>query len=356
MTKIFRSTFLLLFFGLFLMLCFRARFAADDFFFMHLGDTNGVWGGMSSQYFSFSGRWACHLVSIMLLKLSSLPLFLPVFFITTFTIFYFVLSALFYKIFVRTDVDERDFNSDFAPLFFLICLFFATNNIGEVWFWFISVTGYLWSMIAILAISNFLLGKKDTNLKRLLITLCALYVGGASESMAISYTVILLIVGGYYIYREGRNEFFKSLFGKYWLTATSLIILSLCISAVAPGTSNRLELLPHVSFGEKFVVLLKSIVKVFTRYYRQYGLFLILFSIPWMPFGFFIQESRPILYKDILKLAMKFTIVYFIGLIIILFPIAFILSENGPARTLFPVTLISAAYFASLLTLAGMFF
>ncbi|MBL0102902.1 MAG: hypothetical protein IPP51_03575 [Bacteroidetes bacterium] len=80
MTKIFRSTFLLLFFGLFLMLCFRARFAADDFFFMHLGDTNGVWGGMSSQYFSFSGRWACHLVSIMLLKLSSLPLFLPVFF------------------------------------------------------------------------------------------------------------------------------------------------------------------------------------------------------------------------------------------------------------------------------------
>ena len=356
MNRILQSSYFVLFAILYVLLSWNSRFAADDFYFLHLSRDSGVWQGMAEQYTAFSGRWACHLWSLLLLKLSDFRLFLPLLFTGTMVAFYFALSALFYKVFVRTNVEESNFNSDAAVFLLISSIFFCTPSTGEVWFWFISVSGYLWSFIAILAIINSLLGKKYKNSTKLFLVVFSLYIGGASESLAVSFLLGLILTAIYSVRKYGRQEFFKSEDGRKIIIVISTITASLLISFLAPGTNVRYNMLPHPGLLEKCIIFIKAFGKIFLQYYRYHLPFLILFSLSWLRFGNAIRKSQTLSSEEAMQLLRRATILYLTLLVIIILPVTLMLSESGPARTFFPVVVSTIAYFAFLFTLTGIFF
>ena len=146
--------FTILFILLLVNLSLNARFAADDYYFLYLNMNYGPVGGTIFQYMDFSGRWLCHFISLLALNLSGFRFFLPAYFVFTFAMLYLILSSLFYKIYTYYDIDENDFNSDLPPLLLLASFILCSFSVGENWFWFISVSTYIWSISFSLLLVN----------------------------------------------------------------------------------------------------------------------------------------------------------------------------------------------------------
>ena len=143
----------------------------------------------------FSGRWLCHFISLLALNLSGFRFFLPAYFVFTFAMLYLILSSLFYKIYTYYDIDENDFNSDLPPLLLLASFILCSFSVGENWFWFISVSTYIWSISFSLLLVNLYINNKKRFYKPALIIFSSLYIGSASES----YALLMIIFSILYI-------------------------------------------------------------------------------------------------------------------------------------------------------------
>ena len=82
----------------------------------------------------------------------------------------------------------------------------------------------------------------------------------------------------------------------------------------------------------------------------------VILGLPWIAFGFYIQEMMQNNTKTILKNLILTLILTCAAIFISLFPTVFILGEIGPARALLIITLILTISFAILFTLTGMLF
>ena len=349
-------TFAILLLLLLVILSFHSRFAADDYYFLFLEREHGVIGGTLFQYNDFSGRWLCHLTSMTLLKFSGFTYFLPAFFIFTFGTLYLILSSLFYKIYSRYDVDERDFNSDFPPLLIIASLVLCSFSVGENWFWFISVTTYVWSLIFGLVLVNLYLNNKKRFYTPGLLVFSSLYIGSASESFAVLMILFSLLLVTFKIRSEGIEAFKADPKNRSLILMTVLIFSSFLLSTLSPGTFHRNNLLPSLSLIQKSEILFRSFGKIVLQYIPSKAHLFTLFGLPWIAFGFYIQEMQQSKLISILKNIAILLLLTGVSLFISLIPTVFILGEIGPARALLIITLILTIFSAIFFTLTGMFF
>ncbi len=355
MIKGLTTSFIILIIFLLINLAINVRFAADDYYFIFLNNNYGAIGGAFFQYTDFSGRWLCHFISLLLLNFSSFRMFLPIYFLATFIVFYLVLSSLFYKIYSWYDDSEKDLDSDFAPLLLLTTFFLCSFSIGENWFWFISVSTYMWSLISSLLLINLYLNNKKRFYTPYVLVFASLYIGAASESYAILMILFSGIFITYKIKQEGLPAFKANDKNKTLVRSIILIFIAFLISTLSPGTFHRNELLPNLSLIENFTVLIRSYGKIFIRYLPSKIHLFLIFSLPWMAFGFYIQELATYTLKNIIQ---KISVTIFLTLSLIfisLLPTVFLLGETGPARALSIITLIFTISFATIFTLLGMF-
>ena len=341
---------------LLVILSFNARFAADDYYFLFLEKSEGAFGGMIFQYTDFSGRWLSHFVSLMLLKLSGFKYFLAGFFILTFATLYLILSSLFYKIYNWYDVDENDFNSDFPPLLIIASLVLCAFSVGENWFWFISVTTYVWSIIFGLILVNLYLNNKKRFYTPALLIFSSLYIGSASESFAVLMILFSLLFVTFKIRSEGIEVFKASSKNRSLLLMMILIFASFLISTLSPGTFHRNALLPSLSLFQKCEILFRSFGKILIQYIPSKIHLFVIFGLPWIAFGFYIQEMLQNKTYAIIRNIFVILLLTFAAIFICLFPTVFILGETGPARALLIITLVLTISFAILFTLTGMLF
>ncbi len=358
-TKLFKGltySFTILLLLLIVILSFHARFAADDYYFLFLEKTKGAIGGTIFQYSDFSGRWLCHFVTLMVLKLSGFKYFLAAFFLFTFGILYLILSSLFYKIYNWSDIEETDFNSDFPPLLIIASLVLCSFSVGENWFWFMSVMTYGWSLIFALILVNLYLNNKKRFYTSTLLIFSSLYIGSASESFAVLIILFSILFVTFKIRSVGIENFKSNPKNQALILSMVLIFASFLISTLSPGTFHRNDLLPSLTLLQKTEVLFRSFGKILLIYIpSKIHLFAIL-GLPWMAFGFYLQEMIQDRNQTIIRNLLLVLILTLVAIPVCLFPTVFILGETGPARALLFITLVISVSTAIIFTLTGMFF
>jgi hypothetical protein len=214
----------------------------------------------------------------------------------------------------------------------------------------------MWSIIFSLILLNIFFKNTHSKFTKPLLVISCIYIGTASESLAL-FDLILLTIYSAYIIRKESLEFWKNdKQNKYILLAFATLFISFLTSILSPGSLARNELLPAFSISGRTIVFAKSILKTFFVYLPEKSWLFLILSGPWMIFGYLIQEEVAMPMRQILKRIGIIILLTIVLVSIALFPTALILGEQGPSRALSIVTLIFAISFAALFTHFGMFF
>ena len=353
-SKTFSYSFTILFAALIFILSWNSRLAADDYYFIYLTKVYGPFNATILQFNQFSGRWFCHLISTFLLTFADNRYFLPTFFITTFLALYVILSALICKINFKLKNDITKSNSNLLALIILASTFFNSFSIGENWFWFISVTTYLWSFICTLIISLFLLNDKKSVSLSAASLLCSIYIGSSSESIALSIVLLLFSYSVYNIFINGIQSFLKKKESKKIIFVVSIISLALLSSIFSPGSLLRHKLLPSPTILLQFIIFCKSAVKIFLFYLPKQIWIYLLFGSPWLFVGYNLQKKLNLPSKNINKHIVKTISLTLFTVLLCILPNTIILGEFGPARTLLLIPFIFSVCMAIIISLLGM--
>jgi hypothetical protein len=190
-----------------------------------------------------------------------------------------------------------------------------------------------------------------TGFQYLLIFCASAFIGGASESYALSAVFLLvfyllasnlrLLKNAAFNFPAGRALNFKISFALLVLAA------SFTVTMLAPGNKNRLDLLPHAGFAQLCWVQVKSFIKiVFIRTPAQLP-FLLLFSTPWFVLG---QKCAAKEMQSLVSFLKRIVPYFFLSLFFVfvfLMPTSFVMVELGPDRSLSFITFFIAFCFAA---------
>ncbi len=337
-----------LFLSLYLVLSFNCRLSSDDFYYLGLHNEFGAWGGMAHQYFKWSGRWAAHWIACALIGAYRNFWFLPLITLSTLTALIFSIRGILTDVISKYGYITKP-DSLLISLAIVATFFFTSYGIGESWFWYIIIITYMWSIIAFIIILNMIF-REGRLINYVMVVLAGCFIGGASESFAMIFITVLLLILGYrisplkYSYSESVNK--KLIF------AIAIITISLAVSAFAPGTGVRNSLLPSVTISGKVFITAKAFIKYFVRYLPQKILCFLFLLSPIVFFGMMFRKNvnRKINYAYTLRIL---SVLYPAGLIILFIPTCFILGETGPDRALSIVSLYTVIIFGILFFLLG---
>lgn len=341
------SCVLILFVFLFVMLCFYSRLATDDYFFIWDVNTKGIRNSLYLQYMRWSGRFSAgFLVDVIYKYLKTDQTWYFAYPLLSFVILsfgtYFSISSIsgFYNIAIKK------FHKWIMTFSFVALLFFMSADIGESWFWYVGLSCYLMSIIAFIWGIAFLFHSKHQLISTVMMMICFLYIGGASEVFSVIYGILLTILLIYKFKKAGNfNIFITSVFNKKLLIAYITLAISFTILLVAPGNYLRDGLFPKHQFFYSFFITAKSFVK-FGSYYLPFKLaYVLTFSVPFIVIGNCISPSDKnkiiIPFTGFLKKATFFLITL---MFIFFFLVAYVLVETGPPRIWFMLSLMIAVY------------
>jgi hypothetical protein len=317
----------LLFVILYCTLSFNDRLVSDDFYYLYLKNHFGAWGGMLFQYKNWSGRWTAHWIACSLLSFSKNSFFLPLLNLTTLGCLFLVIRSSLKKIFAALNIPADIMLPGFS-LLLITAFFFATFSIGESWFWYIIVITYMWSLIAFLFLLNFIFDA-GRNYRWILAIPAAIFIGGASESFALVFIVLLFII--VFIKRKRESIFSKKIFLKAMIL---LVVLagSFFVSWLAPGTEIRRSLLPQTTLGFKVTSYVKSIARYFIFYLPKHAGYIFIFSFPWLFLGEYMRSRFSI--AELNRSMKKCSVIFLLSLAVLYIPTTYIMSDAGPDRAL----------------------
>lgn len=341
-TRITVSKFILLllfsiaFLSLYFLLSYNNRLAADDFYFLKNLNDHGIWNAMLAAYHSWVTRWfAILFLNVVLTTYTLFHSLLP-YHLFTIIVLIFVLMKL-----IRVVADKiLHIRFSFATLLFhsillLASFFFFTFNIGETWFWITSTAMYLWSIIFLIAGFTIIIQNKITLLKGMLLILCFLFIGGASESIAIN---TLFLLGGGIVYFNYRNKFSLRNFwsdnrNKMLFIAIVSVVAALLISYAGEGRSLRQSALPDTGLMKAKFISLKLLVKLVLFQLPLKIHWFIFFSVPWIVLGQQFSLDKKESLEKILSKIFKFFLLFMLLSFISFIPVSYLLGETGPFRT-----------------------
>ena len=170
---------------------------------------------------------------MLFLKLRSIPYFLFLYFLFSYTILYIAIRNLLKQIRLKFQLHIK-YLSLYAILAIGV-LFFCTTTPNETWFWFTSSTGYFWSTIAFFfALGTYLKIKKNVP-DYFIIIISLLFIGGSIEPIT---ALTGLCLTYQIINKKNRN------INIVWLSILSIAFL---INYLSPGTTFRDKITPSLS-------------------------------------------------------------------------------------------------------------
>lgn len=351
-----RYTFLLylcflLFAILYIFLSFHSRLATDDYYFIADSKKHGLLEQVGFQYMHWTGRYTATLAMNVFYNLwgldqlpyTSLPLisilllFLGAFLLT---------KKLSLQFSLQLELKERFILS----CSFVIMLFFLSYDIGESWFWYCGYSSYLWSIIALLWGTYFLMHKQKQVITGILAAFCFIYIGAASELYAaiIGFIYTLIVIK---IMRSNKTNL--SLQHKWKIYSTYIFLgIAFLIMLLAPGNYLRDQLFPEHSFSGSLVITVKSLIKLFLIYLPSKLPYLLALGVPLLLIGMEIGKRKAAI-GSFRSSAKKTSIFTAIILLLFFWLTAFVMMETGPARVLFFASFIISIYISSLFFLLG---
>jgi hypothetical protein len=331
----FLSVFSMAFLILYFILSCNNRLAADDYYFLKNANDYGIWNGMLEAYHSWVTRWFA--ILFLNLAFKSYSLFHSLFPYHLFTLVVFIIAVIGFMniLFKKFDVKFPSIILLLYSILFISAFFFFTFNIGETWFWVTSTTMYLWSLIFFLAGLTVIIQPGNQLWKKFFCFLCFLFIGGASESTAISILFLLLVWIIYIFFKSGfaLEIFQKDARIKLLIIAIVAIVASLFISYMGEGRSLRQSALPHTGILTAKFISLKSFVKLLLFYLPLKIHWFLFFSIPWIYLGHQLnsekKENIGKVFGKLIRFFSAFLLLSFISFI----PVSYLLGETGPFRT-----------------------
>lgn len=313
---------------------------------------------MKDLYTSYSGRWTAYSLTGSIVYLCyKFPVTLFAFNIITISILIFLLYNITRILLEKISKTVLPRNLIFVfTLILTSALFFTSFNKGETWFWLVQVCTYLWSIIAFLVIILVILNNNNNKwLDSIILIISSVFTGGASESYAMIFILILILS----LILINTSELFKTIFHNKKSVRNNLMlsILIICISffitAIAPGNEVRLNALPQPSLIERMVIPVKSFAGLLIFKISLIIPVLILFCLPWLILGNYFSSGNK-------KYNFRFEIKPFIYLILLLFvfilPTSIIMSETGPDRALAIISFILVFFFSGWFYYVGLNF
>ena len=201
----------------------------------------------------------------------------------------------------------------------LINFFFTSFNLGESWFWYTSVCSYMLSLIAAIFLFANINNTKFTLLNSLVLIICSLFIGGASESFAVITLLFLFLA---LLISLSKIQRIQALFqrSKKQKIILSILLLSasFAITAIAPGNAIRLSVLPHSTPVHQLIMPFKSWLKFSFLLLTHHFSTTLLFSLPFLFFGEKMKSEKAISVwewiKEIKLVLMAFTLLWFVML------------------------------------------
>jgi hypothetical protein len=339
-----------LFISLYFILSFHARLVGDDFFYLWLKKSFGAWNGMMYQYEHWSGRWTAHYLGCLLLEVWKSPYLVPSVCILTFFLLFLSIKLILKNIFHFLK-NEKISGINSLTVIIISTLFLTSFSIGETWFWYIIIITYLWSIIAFIFLLGIIFNQKKRSIDYFTIALSTTFIGGASESFALIFLMIILSILFFRIAQLKKTIFDET---NIRLIASLIILaISFSFSVFAEGTLIRHSLLPHTTLIEKVVIVFKSFIKFFIRYLPGKLFYFLLFSVPWLVLGNICKKDILLEGFPLKKIGVITKI--FIGLIFLMYiPTASVMSETGPDRALSIISFTTTFYFAIVFFIAGL--
>ncbi len=334
----FGVTFLLLY----TLLSYNNRLATDDYFYFKNLNDHGIWNGMVASYSTWVSRWFAILFLNVVLK--SYNLFHSLLPYHLFTI---VALTMVVMNFIRA-VAERFLQTTISYITLLLysillvaSFYFFSFSISETWFWIAATTMYLWGIIFFIAGITFILRPGNKLLNQICCACCFLFIGGASESMAI-HILTLLAAGILYILYQNKfslQSFWKGKSHRMIFISALSLLLALLISYSGHGRVLRQSALPDTGIFSSFLVTVKSLVKLILFQLPLKIHWFIFFAVPWIFLGHQFESEK----KESLEKIFKRLVIFFLAFLLLSFisfiPASLFLGETGPYRTWIPVSL-----------------
>ena len=257
---LFIALFSLLFIVLFIILSYHSRLATDDYYFIGDIKNHGTFEQVYFQYLNWSGRFTSYLAINIVYNLFKLNQWLYNF-LPPISLFLFITGT--YSLLKNTLIHFSISLETKIIFLFSVCMsslvFFLSYDIGETWFWYCSYSSYLWSLIALIWGTSFIIKKKSNFFINLGIILCFVYVGGSSELynsiIGLCYAIIL-----WYLYKK-KNLTLSSPQSKKIILGFIAFSIAFLILIIAPGNYLRDGLFPEHDFVKALLITAKSCIK-----------------------------------------------------------------------------------------------
>ncbi len=349
-------TFILsLFVILFVTLNYYTRLASDDYFFIWDIQHHGMLKSAYLQYIQWSGRFLSTLSSGIFYKL-----FLfnnTYYFILSLSIFILLIVG-FYKLISNLFLWQNSTINKFQKILLAVSsvamLFFLSINTGETWFWFCSLSSYLWSIVAFVWGLSFLFSNKKNVLTYLGIISCFVYCGQTSEVYSVVYGILFLVLFIFQLKKNNHyNDFIKNSFNRKLITITCSLGISFFIVLIAPGNYSRATQFPTPTLINTIELIARMSFKLFFYFIPQKLIYVFIFSIPFLLVGKLLNNGEQINFKPFFKKIQFATLLLFISIIIVFASIAILTSQSGEYRVWFIISFLLTIYFITLSFYAG---
>ena len=335
-------------------LCFYNRLATDDFYFLWAQKHIGIINCVSNGYQNFSGRWTANTITCALLRLYNSNNFLFVFNLAIFFLLQLGIYLLFGNIISLAGIILKKSTTLLLASIILINFFFTSFNLGESWFWYTSVCSYMLSLIAAIFLFANINNTKFTLLNSLILIICSLFIGGASESFAVITLLFLFLA---LLISLSKIQRIQALFqrSKKQKIILSILLLSasFAITAIAPGNAIRLSVLPHSTPVHQLIMPFKSWLKFLFLLLTNRFSATLLFSLPFLFFGEKMKSEKTISVWEWIKEIKLVLIAFTLLLFVMLLPATLVLSEFPPDRALLQAAFIISLFCCWLFFYAG---
>ncbi|MFT5779547.1 MAG: hypothetical protein ACI837_002506 [Crocinitomicaceae bacterium] len=332
LTKLLVWTISAVFLIFYLILSYYNRLASDDLFIVNelvdKGWTSAIFD------FEFSKRISSYVVfhSLFTLNTDLRSLHLQVFiyqiavligFVTSLNYFLRNLSSRFFSCVIRSK--EMWIISSTAT----VALFFFTFQLTEVWFWTISSVIHLVPIIAAFALLGALCSDKSSIRQYVFIFLCALFVGGGSETIAL--TVFSFVGIWFILVLVRKNSEAKKLQFKLLLTLGGCLILFLG-NVLGAGTEARIDL-EGAYDSSVYVTTFAGFIKLFV----EPKIVVFLFFLPlFFLLGVHFRKMGHVFYVMRAKVISSSLVILLLAAICTFIPLLLVFDSLGPPRAWSP--------------------
>ena len=319
----------------YLILAYNNRIASDDLYFVTNLSRDGLFESVMN--FKYNQRVTSHLLYNLIFvcntDLRSLHLQVFFFHIATITGFLFSVKFLIHKCFddlLNFPISRE--NAFLLSSLYTGALFFFTFQLNEVWFWTISSVIHLVPLIFIFYAAGVIIQKKSKSSSFIFIFLAFFFVGGCSETVALTVIVLLsfciFVVGISKNSYKKINQIIPQLITA--LVATSILFL---VNILGSSTNYRVAF-EGVQNSSLYIFSFQEFFGAFMQFKNV--VFLLFLPLFFLLGNRFFKKGLELKTRSNWKTATMVILVIFLVMIATFSPLYFVFDSLGPQRAWTP--------------------